>query len=96
MESKKEELLNSSGASFMKAFELHQPDLCEIDERWLYHYMLGKVAEKRQKEPTEYLQHYLTVTFKVCKFLKYVKFIFSGCIFIKWKQSYISRENILQ
>lgn len=61
LENKKEELLNSVGASFSKALELHEPDQCTVDERWLYHYMLGKVAEKRQKEPAEYLQHYLTV-----------------------------------
>ncbi|GJQ83227.1 hypothetical protein Trydic_g8826 [Trypoxylus dichotomus] len=60
LENKKEEFLNSVAVSFSKALELHEPDQCIVDERWLYHYMLGKIAEKRQKEPAEYLQHYLT------------------------------------
>ncbi|GAB0096771.1 calcineurin-binding protein cabin-1-like [Sergentomyia squamirostris] len=29
------------------------------DEKWLYHYMLGKVAEKRKEPPSVYLDHYL-------------------------------------
>ncbi|XP_022907944.2 calcineurin-binding protein cabin-1-like isoform X2 [Onthophagus taurus] len=60
LENKKDTLLESSGSSFLRALQLPQPDLCDIDERWLYHYMLGKIAQKRQKEPSEYLQHYLT------------------------------------
>lgn len=30
----------------------------EHDERWLHHYMLGKIAEKRKQEPASYLEHY--------------------------------------
>ena len=29
------------------------------DEKWLYHYMLGKVAEKKKESPKVYLEHYL-------------------------------------
>lgn len=29
------------------------------DEKWLYHYMLGKVAEKKKDPPKVYLEHYL-------------------------------------
>lgn len=29
------------------------------DEKWLYHYMLGKIAEKRKDQPMVYLAHYL-------------------------------------
>lgn len=29
------------------------------DEKWLYHYMLGKVAEKKKESPIAYLEHYL-------------------------------------
>lgn len=47
----------------MRALELYEPDLCPVDERWLFHYILGKISEKRQKEPSEYLQHYLTVCY---------------------------------
>ncbi|XP_038052847.1 calcineurin-binding protein cabin-1-like [Patiria miniata] len=34
---------------------------CEVDgeeEEWLVHYMLGKVAEKQQTNPEEFLEHY--------------------------------------
>lgn len=46
----------------MRALELYQPDQSEADERWLHHYMLAKIDEKHQKEPSDYLQHYLLVT----------------------------------
>lgn len=29
------------------------------DEKWLYHYMLGKVAEKRKEPPNDVIEHYL-------------------------------------
>lgn len=29
------------------------------DEKWLYHYMLGKLAEKKKDPPKVYLEHYL-------------------------------------
>ncbi|XP_055643034.1 calcineurin-binding protein cabin-1-like isoform X2 [Toxorhynchites rutilus septentrionalis] len=35
------------------------------DEKWLYHYMLGKIAEKKKEQPVIYLTHYL----KSAKFL---------------------------
>lgn len=63
MENEKETYLDGSGRSFLKALDLHQSEQTEVDERWLHHYMLGKVAEKRKTEPNEYLQHYLTVGF---------------------------------
>lgn len=31
------------------------------DERWLHHYMLGKIAEKRQEPASQYIPHYLKV-----------------------------------
>lgn len=31
------------------------------DEKWLCHYMLGKIAEKRREDPGVYLNHYLMV-----------------------------------
>ncbi|KAF5296187.1 hypothetical protein FQA39_LY12641 [Lamprigera yunnana] len=60
LENKKESYLDSAGNSFQKALDLYRPEQTEADERWLHNYMLGKVAEKRRKEPVEYLQHYLT------------------------------------
>ena len=31
-------------------------------EEWLLHYMLGKIAEKQRRPPSEYLDHYQKVT----------------------------------
>lgn len=63
LETVKDAYLLSSGESFLHALNLYQPDQNDADERWLYHYMLAKIAEKQKKEPVEYLQHYLNVTF---------------------------------
>ncbi|XP_031357687.1 calcineurin-binding protein cabin-1-like isoform X2 [Photinus pyralis] len=60
LENKKENYLESAGNSFTKALDLYRPEQTEADERWLHNYMIGKVAEKRRKEPVEYLQNYLT------------------------------------
>lgn len=64
LESVKDTYISSSRESFLHALDLHQPDQCDADERWLYHYMLAKIAEKQKKEPVEYLQHYLNVRFR--------------------------------
>lgn len=32
------------------------------DEKWLHHYMLGKIAEKRKEHPKVYLDHYVQVS----------------------------------
>ncbi|XP_060519435.1 calcineurin-binding protein cabin-1-like isoform X2 [Cylas formicarius] len=63
LESQKERYLDSSGNSFEKAITLYEvDDSGEADERWLQYYILGKIAEKKKKEPTEYLQYYLTAS----------------------------------
>lgn len=46
----------------MKALSLYEPEQSEPDERWLHHYMLAKISEKNQQEPTEYLEHYYAVS----------------------------------
>ncbi len=33
----------------------------ESEEEWLHHYMLGKIAEKMDQPPKEYLEHYKQV-----------------------------------
>lgn len=69
MENQKNSYLDSSGNSFEKAIALYEmEDNNEPDERWLQYYILGKIAEKKQKEPTEYLQYYMTVSgyFNIC------------------------------
>ncbi|XP_056640755.1 calcineurin-binding protein cabin-1-like isoform X2 [Diorhabda sublineata] len=61
LESQKNSYLDSSGSSFEKAIAIYEmEETNEADERWLQYYILGKIAEKKQKEPTEYLQYYLT------------------------------------
>lgn len=64
LENQKNSYLESSGRSFEKAIQLYQPDESEADERWLQYYILGKVGEKKQQEPAEYLKHYVTVSYQ--------------------------------
>lgn len=33
------------------------------DEQWFYHFMLGKIAEKKKDPPNVYLEHYLKVRY---------------------------------
>lgn len=66
LENEKNRYLESSRESFNQALLLHRLDQGDIDERWLYHYMLAKVSEKKQEDPNIYLQHYLTVSTKIC------------------------------
>lgn len=64
LESEKENYLDSSGNSLEHAIKLYEVDSSsEPDERWLQYYILGKIAEKKRKEPAEYLQYYVTVSF---------------------------------
>nr|XP_023024842.1 calcineurin-binding protein cabin-1-like isoform X2 [Leptinotarsa decemlineata] len=63
LESQKNSYLDSSGNSFEKAISLYEmKESNEADERWLQYYILGKIAEKKQKEPAEYLQLYMTAS----------------------------------
>lgn len=63
LETQKDSYLDSSGCSLEHAIALYAADDSnEPDERWLQYYLLGKIAEKKRKEPTEYLQHYLRVS----------------------------------
>uniref|UniRef100_A0AAR5P9I3 Calcineurin-binding protein cabin-1 MEF2-binding domain-containing protein n=1 Tax=Dendroctonus ponderosae TaxID=77166 RepID=A0AAR5P9I3_DENPD len=63
LESEKESYLDSSGNSLEHAIKLYEIDSSnEPDERWLQYYILGKIAEKKRKEPSEYLQYYVTAS----------------------------------
>ncbi|KAG5899799.1 hypothetical protein JTB14_006132 [Gonioctena quinquepunctata] len=63
LENQKNSYLDSSGNSFEKAISLYEmEETNEADERWLQYYILGKIAEKKQREPTEYLQYYMTAS----------------------------------
>lgn len=76
LENQKNNFLDSSGSSFEKAISLYElENENEQDERWLQYYILGKIAEKKQKEPTEYLQYYVTVN--ICNVVACDYFIIS-------------------
>lgn len=62
LETEKESYLESSRKSFQQALLLNRLDQGDLDERWLNHYMLAKISEKKQEDPNIYLQHYLTVS----------------------------------
>lgn len=69
VETSKNEFLKTSSECFNSAteawLELVKKEECQ-DERWLHHYMLGKIAEKNEEKPSVYLDHYL----KAMKFLE--------------------------
>lgn len=70
---KKSELTETELASFsqLRADMLGRAGECyreagicqedELQEEWLQHYMLGKVAEKSAGAPSQYLHHYMQV-----------------------------------
>lgn len=71
MEEKKEQCLKIAYDCFTtvdqdKNFQNTDPDLDKSrngenshDEKWLYHYMLGKISEKRKEQPNVILEHYV-------------------------------------
>ncbi|XP_055382064.1 calcineurin-binding protein cabin-1-like [Condylostylus longicornis] len=68
IESVKENYLQTAQTCFITADktikEKKDPDVDEDDEethdeKWLHHFMLGKIAEKRKEHPKIYLDHYL-------------------------------------
>ncbi|XP_065224975.1 calcineurin-binding protein cabin-1-like isoform X2 [Planococcus citri] len=69
VEKSKNGFLKTSSECFNSAteawLELVKKEECQ-DERWLHHYMLGKIAEKNEEKPSVYLDHYL----KAMKFLE--------------------------
>lgn len=58
LEKQKEELLDTTYKCFRTALDLNDSEKTNED-LWLYYYMLGKIGEKRNKPPTEYLKYYL-------------------------------------
>lgn len=62
LEKHKEDMLDTTQKCFMTVFnELNSSTDSEkaYEELWLYYYMLGKVAEKRNKPPSVYLDYYM-------------------------------------
>lgn len=54
------------------------------DERWLYHYMLGKIAEKRKKPPNIYVEHYV----------KSAKYLYESNATYPFKISHSNPQNL--
>lgn len=60
LKNKKEEMLETAYHCFKTASEFKDEN--GVEEKWLHHYMLGKIAEKRyMKEPKPYLSQYKQV-----------------------------------
>lgn len=62
LEKQKEDMLDTTQKSFMTVLNEHNnsTDTDKVnDESWLHYYMLGKVAEKRNKPPSVYLEYYM-------------------------------------
>ncbi|KOX69063.1 Calcineurin-binding protein cabin-1 [Melipona quadrifasciata] len=61
LETRKEEMLEIAYQCFQSCARLFigtKDGTVPHDERWLYQYMLGKVAEKKNQDPPVYLEHY--------------------------------------
>nr|XP_012218304.1 PREDICTED: calcineurin-binding protein cabin-1-like isoform X4 [Linepithema humile] len=61
LETRKEEMLEIADQCFESANRICQTieePTIQHDERWLYQYMLGKVAEKKNQDPPVFLEHY--------------------------------------
>ncbi|XP_017876030.1 calcineurin-binding protein cabin-1-like [Ceratina calcarata] len=58
LETRKEEMLELASQCFQSCARLFIDGPTPHDERWLYQYMLGKVAEKKNQDPPIYLEHY--------------------------------------
>lgn len=61
LEEKKESTLNKAEECFTTASQLWRDlgeDSAQQDERWLHHYMLGKITEKREDDPMAAIQQY--------------------------------------
>ncbi|MPC31897.1 Calcineurin-binding protein cabin-1 [Portunus trituberculatus] len=62
LEKLKGEMLSQAEQCFTQALKIQEEgwdDDCLPDERWLHCYMLGKVAEKKGKEPKVILEYYI-------------------------------------
>lgn len=61
LEKQKEDLLDTTHKCFTNVEELNRNDIDVSNEEinWLLYYMLGKVAEKQNKQPSVYLNYYM-------------------------------------
>lgn len=63
MEEKKDQCLKIASDCFttveQSTIRPNDDDPDSHDEKWLYHYMLGKIAEKRKEQPEMFIDHYI-------------------------------------
>uniref|UniRef100_A0A1B6KZB6 Uncharacterized protein n=1 Tax=Graphocephala atropunctata TaxID=36148 RepID=A0A1B6KZB6_9HEMI len=61
LETQKESMIQEALHCFTEANKLWYTDDGQemLDERWLHHYMLGKIAEKKQEAAGQFLSHYM-------------------------------------
>lgn len=75
LETRKEEMLETAHQCFESCARLFigtKDESIPHDERWLYQYMLGKIAEKRNQDPPIFLEHYAKVCMKfLCDVTEY-------------------------
>jgi len=85
LETRKEEMLKIADQCFESANRICQtieePSI-QHDERWLYQYMLGKVAEKKNQDPPVFLEHYTKVNYYIPYILFLIYIIYYIYIFI--------------
>ena len=66
LETKKDKMLDRAKNCFTSANRIYSA--CQgidepQDERWLYQYMLAKIAEKKSEDPPIFLRHYVKVIY---------------------------------
>lgn len=66
LEERKENTLEIAENCFVSANRIYLANIDDSphmqDERWLYHYMLAKIAEKKNDDPPVFLEHYATAS----------------------------------
>ncbi|XP_011502585.1 PREDICTED: calcineurin-binding protein cabin-1-like, partial [Ceratosolen solmsi marchali] len=69
LETKKEEMLDEAKDCFASANNIYTAcqGMDEQDERWLYQYMLAKIAEKKNQDPPIFLKHYSKASDLLCE-----------------------------
>lgn len=66
LETRKDEMLDIASNCFHSANSIYLANIDDApqmqDERWLYHYMLAKISEKKNEDPPIFLDHYATAS----------------------------------
>lgn len=86
MEEKKEQCLKIASECFTTVDQSQHNTESDDghDERWLHHYMLGKISEKRKEQPDIQLNHYI----------KSAKFLYENNASYPFKISHSNPQNL--